>query len=232
MTLVLEGLRLHAEGAGPAGELRGECRVPLRDLELLAHEEERHGQALRRRGAHAVADAGFGERAAQELGGLRLVPLVSVQPTEEDERFGEIVAPTCRRERLFQQGACSRRVARGEAVAGRRHRPAVSGVRLVERRQPACLLAELRGRRGRASRAGVLRRLLERARDVGVRGVCRERQVAGALVHVWDDLGEAPVELAAPDRVEALVRGRSEQRVCETDTVAFELDHLRVQRRP
>ena len=56
--------------------------------------------------------------------------------------------------------------------------------------------------------------------------------MAGALVHVWDDLGEAPVEPAAPDRVEALVRGRSEQRVCEADAVTVELDHLRLQRRP
>ena len=54
--------------------------------------------------------------------------------------------------------------------------------------------------------------------------------MAGALVRVWDELREAPVELAAPDRVEALVRRRGEQRVGEADAVALELDDLRVER--
>jgi hypothetical protein len=92
VALVLEGLRLHGEGAGPGRQLRGECRVLVRDHELLSHEEERRGQALRRLRAHTVACAFFGERAAQDLGGLRLVPLVSVQPTEQDQSFGEIIA--------------------------------------------------------------------------------------------------------------------------------------------
>ena len=136
-----------------------------------------------------------------------------------------------RRQRLLEQFTGSHRVARDEAVAGCRHRPAVSVVRLVERRQPAGLLAQLRGCRGRAPCAGVLRRLLERARDVGVGDVRRKREVAGALVRVRDDVREAPVELAAPDRVEALVGPRGEQRVGEADAVALELDDLRLERR-
>jgi hypothetical protein len=82
--------------------------VLQRDLEILAHEEERRGEALGRLRAHAITRSGFGESAAQELGGLWLVPLISVQAPEEDQCFGESVALACRTKCFFEQGMCSR----------------------------------------------------------------------------------------------------------------------------
>ena len=148
------------------------------------------------------------------------------------ERFCAGATRARRRQRLLEQFTGSHRVASDEAVASRGHRPAVRVLWAVERRQPTCLLAELGGRRGRAPRAGVLRRLLERVRDVGVGDVCRKREVARAFVRVRDEFRETPVELAAVDRVEALVGSRGEQRVREAHAVALDLDDLRLQRWP
>ncbi len=161
---------------------------------------------------------------------LRLVSFEAGQLREKHECFCATATRARRRQRLFEQFARSARIACEEAVAGGGDRPAVGVVGVVDRRQPAGLLAQLRGRRGRASRAGVLRRLLEGMRDAGVRSVRREREMASALVRVRDELGKAPVELAAPDRIDALVRRRGEQRVRKTDAVALELDDVRVER--
>ena len=106
----------------------------------------------------------------------------------------------------------------------------MSVFRAVGRRQSARLLAQFGSRRGSAPGPRVLRCLLEGMRNVGIRSVGRESEVAGALVRVGDELCETPVELAAPDRVKAPVRGRGEQRVGEADVVVLELDHLGVER--
>jgi hypothetical protein len=106
----------------------------------------------------------------------------------------------------------------------------VSGGLLVERRQQACLLAELRGRRGCASRPCALRGLLERARDVGVWSIRREREVAGAFLGVGDELGEAAMH--RPPLVGPCfpVDPRGQERMNEPNAIAVELDDLPFER--
>ena len=101
----------------------------------------------------------------------------------------------------------------------------------IRGRQPARPLAELRRRRARSPVACMGSCALERGRDVRVRPVDGERQVAGPLLLVVDDVGEAAMKLAPGAGVEVLVRGGGEERVREAESAVVDFEDLGIEGR-
>jgi len=101
----------------------------------------------------------------------------------------------------------------------------------IRGRQPARPLAELRRRCARSPVACMGSCALERGRDVRVRPVDGERQVAGPLLLVVDDVGEAAMKLAPGAGVEVLVRGGGEERVREAESAVVDLEDLGIEGR-
>ena len=91
--------------------------------------------------------------------------------------------------------------------------------------EPQRELAQLSGGGRGPALASVMRRLLERDRDVNIRLERRHRQMACALLNVGADLGESAVRLAPIAIRRRGVHGRREQRVGEAHLFAEYLDH-------
>ena len=106
-----------------------------------------------------------------------------------------------------------------------RRRGRIRGVR------PTRPLAELRRGGARSAAPSMVGRPLERGRDVRVRPVDCEREVAGPLLVVVDELRRGGVERAVARWRRDHVRRGCEQRMGEPDVVAVELEHVRRERR-
>ena len=97
----------------------------------------------------------------------------------------------------------------------------------VRRCKPKRVPGELGGSDGRPSRDGESRRLHEVGGDPGVRALCGEPEVAGAVERICDDLGEASVYAPSLARRRAVVDHRREQWVREANRSVRALDHAR-----
>ena len=201
--------------------LRGEGGELDCFLEVLAKEEERRGEPLRRFGAHAIVRPGLGERLTGQLCGQRLVTTESVQPGKRRQRLRAGAPVPCRRSGLLEQLERSPGVASIEAVESAADRSAMDVGLRIPRRQPATQLAELRRRRARSARAGLCGSMLECCRDVCVRPVDGEREMAGALLGAGDQLGEAAVK--RPPLVGRCfpIDARGQERMREADGLAL-----------
>ena len=74
-------------------------------------------------------------------------------------------------------------------------------------------------------------RSLELGGHVGVGSVGRERAMTVTLLVVGDELREGGVQASPRLRVEILVGSGGEQRMAESNSVAFQLEHVRRERR-
>ena len=106
-------------------------------------------------------------------------------------------------------------------------RPPAAVVKPTRRRQPECVLCQLgRLQPTRRARVASAAASSSRPRDVGVRRVGRERDVAGGEDRVVDDLGDPGVN-APPLVAQVGVEDRRQQRVGEADHPVLALDHAR-----
>ena len=100
--------------------------------------------------------------------------------------------------RNLQDGERAVHVARLEVEIRRFDLPPPARILVEGRSEPQGLLDELGGRRSGAARPRLLRRLVERLRDLGARPGGRQREMACALLGVRSVRGEPFVERALP----------------------------------
>jgi hypothetical protein len=147
------------------------------------------------------------------------VPGRSLDSAEEDERLGArtIIGS------LDQCLLCERARALYVACSELGHRPqdraSVASFAIVDRRQAAGELAQLRSHARHAPDGRDRGSLVERRGDLRVRTLRRKREVAGALQRIADELGENGVRRAPCRFVGSVVDARSKERVHEPETV-------------
>jgi hypothetical protein len=95
----------------------------------------------------------------------------------------------------------------------------------LRRREPQRVLGELRGERARAALGCGPRGLVQDLGGVGVRGLCRQREMPRLHDRVVDDLGD-PAMNTAPFVAEVGVENGREQRMCEAKRSVLALDDM------
>ena len=147
------------------------------------------------------------------------VPGRSLDCAEENERLGARTIIRSRDQCLFCERARALYVAGSELGYRPKDRPSVASFAIVVRRQAAGELAQLRGDARHAPDVRGGSSLVERRGDLRVRTLRREREVAGALQRIANDLGENRVRRAPCRFVGFVVDARSKERVREPETV-------------
>ena len=169
----------------------------------------------------------LGERLLVERLGL---PWLGLRSREPDEHPGQLDAACGLRARACEQGRGSGAVADGVVdVGGEEQAPAGIGAG-CGRREPECLLGELRGSGGSAAARRRSGGILERGGDLGARLGRGEGEVTGPFLLRGDALREPRVQRpAAKGRLTAADRG-AEQRVSEAQALPVQLEDPRCER--
>ena len=121
----------------------------------------------------------------------------------------------------------ARPFARASVGARRAERTTMAFAVGTRRRQAKGVFGELGRSDGRATRARHSCGVLENSGNLAVRRLRRQREVAGAVDRIRDDLGDASVRAPSLVRRHALVDDRREQRMSEADRPVHALDHAR-----
>src|SRR4029453_12158135 len=164
---------------------------------------------------------GLGQRLGQQP--LRRGPavLVIVDLAQTLEQPRPLGAGGNRADGPLQQQAGGRGVASQQVIAGRLHASSAALVRPIRRGQRARLLTQGRGPLGAPPEMRTRGRFPQRGRAPGVGAVGGQRQVAGTLLTVGNQLGQAAMQLASLAERRSGVQRGGEQRMGEPDPLTL-----------
>src|SRR5262245_5128502 len=169
--------------------------------------------------------ARLGEGRLEELGADVVALPEGADPREPVERTGTVAPGRGGGDDLFQQRACTLRLARLEVILGGLDPPSARVAGEVGRRQAASLLPQRRRSIWGSAGAGSAGGLVQFGCELGIRPGSRENEMPGALLRIVEHRRKASVQLATLRARYTGVQNGCEERMSEPHPLAVRLEH-------